>query len=160
MKRKIEQPNTIIKAKEYVYRLLNFRLRSQKEIEDKLTLKHFSTALITETIEYFKQHDLINDREFAKKWIFFRQSKLYGKNRIRFELKQKGIKDDIIEEELSEGFADSSEEEFVCQLVKKQYGKYQNIDPQKRIKRLYDYLRRRGYHHPVIMKVLNRYDER
>lgn len=143
-----------------MFRLLNFRLRSEHEIREKLLQKNFSPEDIDRTIKYFKEFDLINDRQFAKKWISSRQSKPYGQNRIRFELKQKGIKEDVIEEELFHGFLNFSEETLVCQLVEKQSVKYRGIDPVKRKKRMYDFLIRRGYNNHVIMKVLNRYDDR
>ncbi|MGE0267232.1 MAG: regulatory protein RecX [Candidatus Omnitrophota bacterium] len=155
-----DKQKSIIKAKEYVFRLLNFRLRSEHEIREKLLQKNFSPEDIDRTIKYFKEFDLINDRQFAKKWISSRQSKPYGQNRIRFELKQKGIKEDVIEEELFHGFLNFSEETLVCQLVEKQSVKYRGIDPVKRKKRMYDFLIRRGYNNHVIMKVLNRYDDR
>jgi len=154
-----DNQQSIIKAKEYVFRLLNFRLRSEHEIREKLIKKNFSPDDITKTIGYFKELDLINDRQFAKKWISSRQSKPYGQNRIRFELKQKGIDDDVLEEELSLGFINFSEEDVVCQITRKQTLKFQNIEPVKRKKRIYDYLIRRGFKNQIIMKVLNRYDD-
>lgn len=159
MQKKSDNPKSAINAREYVYRLLNYRLYSEHEIREKMDRKHFSLTDINQTISYFKELDLVNDRLFAKKWISSRQSKPYGRDRIRFELKQKGIKDDVLKEELSVAFTDFSEEEVVCQLIRKQAAKYREIEPAKRKKRVYGYLIRRGFDNRTIMKALNQYDD-
>lgn len=160
MQKVSDNENAIIKAREYVFRLLNFRPRSEHEVRDKLIQKKFPQTDIEQTISYFKELDLINDRQFAKKWISSRQSKPYGQNRIRFELKQKGINDEVIEEELSAGFKDFSEEAVICQFIEKLNHKYRNIEPARRKKRMYDFLIRRGFNTQAIMKVLSHYDDR
>jgi len=84
-------------------------LRSEQEIYNKLKQKRFSHDHIKRTVQYFKEIGLINDRQFAQKWILSRLAKPFGKDRIRFELKEKGIDTAIIEEELGQALHDYPE---------------------------------------------------
>lgn len=148
----------LLKAKQAVDRLLKIRLRSEQEIRSRLLLKQFPDEVISEVINFYKELGLIDDRQFAKRWIVSRQSKPYGLNRIRFELKNKGISEQILNEELSAGFENFSEDQVVCQLAKRRAEKYTNIEPEKRRKRIYDYLQRRGFSQKSIIKAIKNYD--
>ena len=147
---------TLSQAKTAVERLLKIRLRSQKEILDKLKLKNFSAPVIEETIEYFKKLNLINDRQFAQKWIESRLLKPFGINRIRFELRNKGIDEDIIQEELEDLKNNLPEEEIVEAVAKRRAENYKGIDRTKLKQRLYGYLVRKGFRGPAIFKALKK----
>ncbi|MBU4333274.1 MAG: recombination regulator RecX, partial [Candidatus Omnitrophica bacterium] len=144
----------LFKAKNIVYQLLNFRERSEKEIRDKLNTKGISGNIIGNCINYFKDLDLINDRQFAKKWINYRLNKPFGISRIRMELKQKGVKSDILEEELAHSQDNFDELSIVIELAQRRLEKYKNIDDQKARQRLYGYLTRRGFSGNSIRKTL------
>ncbi len=145
-------------ARQIVYRLLKIRLRSEQEIRSRLRLKKIPETTADDVVAYFKELGLIDDRVFARKWIAYRQSKPYGRSRIRFELRNKGIQEDILNEELRQGYEDFSEEQVVCDLAERRAQKYDNIDPEKRRKRIYDYLQRRGFAPNTIIKALKHYD--
>ena len=70
------------------------------------------------------------------------------------ELKQKGIKADIIEEELTESQESFDELSTVIELAQRRLQKYKNIDDQKAQQRLYGYLTRRGFSGNSIRKTL------
>ncbi len=53
--------NTLQSAKGAVFRLLKIRLRSEKEIRDKLAQKGFSKQLLDQVVVYFKDIDLIKN---------------------------------------------------------------------------------------------------
>jgi len=141
-------------ARNTVYRLLKFRIRSEKEIKDKLKAKNVADELIDETVVYFKELGLIDDRRFAREWISSRLLKPFGIKRIRHELEIKGIDCDILEEELKKAFQDDREEEIVFQLARNQAERYKGIDPLKAKQRLFSYLSRRGFNTDVIYKTI------
>ena len=85
MKRSRSVKDTVPEAKNYIYRLLKIRFRSEREVRDKLRQKGFSEPTADEAVGYFKGIDLINDRLFAQKWIAWRLNKPFGIHRIRFE---------------------------------------------------------------------------
>ncbi len=140
------------KAREAVFRLLKIRFRSEQEIRERLTRKQFSKETVEQTIPYFKELGLIDDRQFARKWISSRLLKPFGINRIQFELRNKGIQDEIIHEALRNLTDDYPEEEIVFRLAKQQASKVKNVDLNKSRQRIYGYLARRGFRSATIFK--------
>lgn len=143
-------------AKNYVFRLLKVRFRSEKEIHDKLRHRGFTQETIAETINYFKQLRLIDDHQFARKWIAARLSLLqpFGIHRIRFELKEKGIAPEAIDEAWAQATVNYSEGDVVGRLAQRQLAKYLHMDSMKRRQRVYGYLLRRGFNPQVILKAI------
>lgn len=148
--------DTFEEARNYVFRLLKIRFRSEKEVRDKLQQKGFSQETIARTVGYFKELDLVNDRQFAQEWIASRLSsnKPFGIHRIRFELKEKGIGPDLIEEEFAQATADYCEEDVVFRLAQRQAAKCRNVGAPKRKQRVYGYLMRRGFNPQVVLKAI------
>lgn len=147
---------TLAQAKKSVERLLKIRPRSQKELTDKLKYQEFDQATIDQTLDYFKGLKLIDDREFARQWIQWRAARPFGSNRIRFELKQKGVSQDIIEELLKIFKENVSEEETVTELAKRRKALLKGLEPDKLRTRLYGYLLRKGFSPATVIKVLKR----
>lgn len=144
------------RARNAIFRLLKVRLRSEQEIRERLERKQFCEDIIEKTIQYFKEIELIDDRQFAQKWISSRLLKPFGMNRIRYELKTKGIQDEIIQQELKNIKDDYPEEEIVLNLVKKQAARHKNIEPNKLKSRIYGYLARKGFRSEIILKALKK----
>ena len=142
------------RARNAVFRFLKNRLHSEKEIRDKLAKKKFDTQIITQTIQYFKDINLIDDRQFTQQWIASRLAKPFGINRIRFELNAKGIPKTILKEEIQNMFVQYPEVEIVTELLKKQKEKYHDADQMKIKQRLYGYLARRGFNNDAITKAM------
>ncbi|NQU73859.1 MAG: regulatory protein RecX, partial [Candidatus Omnitrophica bacterium] len=65
----MDQEKTLVRAKNCAYRLLSYRSRSIKEINDRLKKKGFSPAIIKKTVTHLKQINYLNDEEFAKSWV-------------------------------------------------------------------------------------------
>ena len=146
-------------AKRATFLFLKVRDRSEKEIRDRLLQKKIPNDVITETLNYFKKSNFVNDRQFAKAWIRYRLAKPYGINRIRLELKEKGIQPDIIKEELVEASSNYAQEETILGVIKKRWPRYKTQDPIKAKQKLYGYLARRGFSLGAIKKALNLYDD-
>ena len=128
-------------------------MRSEKEVRDKLKIKGMSALVIDETISYFADLDLINDRDFARKWISFRLLKPFGINRIKFELENKGISSDVIQSEVASISHEYSEMDVVTPLVLKRLEKYKGVEPKIIKQRIFSYLSTRGFSADTIMKV-------
>lgn len=142
------------KARSRVFRMLKLRLHSEHEIVSKLEKNHFSQEIINQTVGYFKDLQFIDDRLFAQKWIESRLLKPFGFIRIAFELKNKGIHQDIIDEEITKYKDEYPETEAVCDLAKKRAHKYRNLEPEKIKQRVYGYLSRRGFSPNTIYKAI------
>jgi regulatory protein len=135
----------ISKARETVFRMLRMRPRSEKELRDKLKLKEFSDDTIDATIEYLKKIRLIDDQQFARAWINSRLSRPFGLKRIQFELQNKGVSKNIIQQQFDTVKETYEEKEVVVELAKRRYARYKNIDTTKAKRRVFDYLARRGF---------------
>ena len=154
----IQEKEAVKKAKGTVFQLLKIRQRSEKEIREKLKTKKFAKSVIEEVIAYLKRLELVDDRQFANKWISYRLRKPYGKHRIKFELKEKGIAETIIEDEYTNVLNQNnySELETILSLTEKQRLRYKNIEPNKMKQRIYGYLCRRGFSQDKILQAIKR----
>ena len=142
------------RAKAVVYRLLKIRLRSTKEIEEKLRRKEFSKKTIENIIGYFTKLKFLDDELFAKAWINSRLNKPFGVKRIRFELKIKGITNDILNAKLAEALENLDKGDLVDKLVGKMKMRYRHVVKLKAQQRAYGYLSRRGFDNDIVMKVI------
>jgi regulatory protein len=144
------------KARVSAFRFLKIRQRSIGELREKLAAKGFSKATVDETVAFLVEKKFLDDRAFAKAWIRYRQARPYGAGRIRMELRQKKIADDILQEELAAAFGEYEEEDVVFDLARRRAARYQGIDPAKRKKRVFDFLARRGFGLEAINKAVRK----
>ena len=96
-KKEILKTEELFSAKEYALRALTRRIHSQKEVEQKLKKKEVSSVIINEVIKFLSDRKYLNDQTYAERFTeerFFR--KKFGLNRIKNELKRKGISEVII----------------------------------------------------------------
>ena len=98
--------------------LLARRPCSKKEIERKLIMNRYMKDTIDLVLYKLNKEKLIDDQIFSEQWFSYRSSQKYGPSRIRMELKQKGISDDIIHNVMS-GFSDSGFNENAVNLAKR-----------------------------------------
>jgi regulatory protein len=140
--------NSLVRAQ--CFRYLSYRLRSIWEIETYLKRKAYSPGLIKDTVDYLLDKKLINDQEFADRWI---ENRLLLKptsiNILKLELKQKRIKSEIIEQALAKHNID--ELQIINQLIDK---KRQQLKYQDNLK-LMQLLARRGFSYDLIKRSLN-----
>ena len=91
----------ITKAKERALKLLEYRARSRVEIERRLAKAGFAEDIIEETLARLETLGLIDDVQFSQSWVNHRMAgKPMGKTRIKWELRQKGIAPNLVDEAL------------------------------------------------------------
>ncbi len=83
------------------FRFASSRLHSEKEISDYLIRKKQLPPDISKIIQRLKDLSVINDEEYAKWLASFRQKAGKSKKLIGFELRTKGVSDEIIKLVLS-----------------------------------------------------------
>src|SRR5262245_19591740 len=130
------------RARNIGFRLLKIRHRSEKEIKDRIKLKGINDETIEQTLQYFRDAQFIDDRQFARWWISSRLTKPFGFKRIQFELRNKGISDEILRDELAEMSGRVSEIQLVESLVQKRLARFKNVDPTTKKRRLFEFLAR------------------
>lgn len=154
------------------YRFLSYRPRSEKEVRDYL-IKKVKTQrtkdkidlqndkligeVIDSVISKLKQHKFLDDFEFVRWWIDQR-SKVKPKalKFIIFELKQKGISKELIEEVLEdEDFQTTSDFDKALDLANKRIKRYINEEPKKRYEKMFRFLASKGFDWDTIKKVVD-----
>jgi len=79
-------------------RFLSFRPRSEKEVRDYLTKKKCDDVTAKRIIDSLKRDKFINDEEFIKWWVEQRTLlKPKAWRVIKYELKQKGVAEELFE---------------------------------------------------------------
>ena len=132
-------------ARQAAFSLLSHRMRSKKEIADRLKRKDFQHSVVNGTIDFLCQAGLVDDRKFATAWINDRLNlKPSGFLLLRRELRQHGIEESIIEELLSE-ISEVDEVERAQVLLEKRKARYSGLDGQVARRRMTGFLARRGF---------------
>ena len=142
------------KALNYAFLLLKFRLRSEKELCNRLKKKKFDAEVIKNTLAFLKEKAFIDDNYFAKAWIEWRIKKPLGIRRLKEELKLKGIDKEIIDSQIQKIKETYIEEDLVSELAQKKLGLLKGIYPYKAKQRVYAYLIRRGFSPDVVIDVI------
>ena len=145
----------LLRARDYVRRLLNFRPRSIQETRTRLKQKRYSALIIEQAIQEAEEHGWLDDEAFAKLWVQDRlATKPKGRAVLKSELRAKGIANELIEQVLSQ--VDIPEEQMIQQLIEEQKARYQGDDRITRERKLYAFLRRRGFSPEAIRRALRR----
>ena len=148
------------KAKAYAFLLLKFRLRSEKEIVERLKKKKFAPEVIDQTVSFLKSKSFIDDGLFAKAWVDSRLKKPFGLNRVVRELRIKGITEEIIQGQVNCFKEDYPEKEIVFALAKERSKRFKGVEPQKARQRLYGYLLRRGFSVDTVIDAIDKLDKK
>ena len=152
---RIVRAEQVAKAKEKALRLLDFRPRSRAEISRSLARAGFAEDVVEETLERLEDLSLIDDEQFARTWVAHRLAgKGMGKARIKWELRQKGVPNEAIEEALS-AVDGETERRSALEAARRRWVRDTSADDRTKRRRLAAFLRRQGYDWSIISAVLN-----
>jgi regulatory protein len=142
-------------AQQQAYRLLSYRSRTARELQDRLRQKGFEPGVVDEVLRRLEDDGYLNDRRFAEDWARYRlQSKPMGRRRLALELHRRGLDRALIEEVVRDIYIEFDETSLAQQAAKKRLGRM-NIprSPQER-QRLVRYLEGQGFDVAVIRSAL------
>ena len=128
--------------------LLSLRDRTKKELQQKLNEKYRNSRMVEKSVLKLVELGYINDKEYAVSYIMSRK---YGKQRITYNLMQKGIGRETIEEayfSIEEEYEKNIEDEKLEKAIEKNIKKEEN--------KLIQYLVRQGF---SLNKILSKYKE-
>ena len=74
------------------------REHSEKELRNKLNSRGFNAELISQVLEELQTEGLLSDSRFTEAFITYRTNRGYGPVRIKQELRERGIADEIMEQ--------------------------------------------------------------
>lgn len=148
------------KAKVYALRVSNLRPRSVEELKEKLRDKGFTQEVIDGVISEFAKNGVLNDSKFSKLWVESRlHSNPKGAFLLKRELKEKGVKDEVIDQAIKESAGEHSEYEVVKTLAESRMAALKGLEAAAVKRRLFGYLRRRGFTVETIMRVIRELGE-
>ncbi len=128
-------------------RYVAIRPRSEWEIDFYLKRKEVDKDTAGEVIQRLRNLNLLSDLDFARSWIANRRLlKSTSKRRLRLELMQKRVPNDIIDEALAEDQTD--ERQALRDLIEKKRRRYPDDH------KLMQYLARHGFNYDDIKDVL------
>ena len=129
----------------HALRLLAASPKTRRELERKLSDKGYEEAVIRNTLDELERQGLLSDRNFAVDLVSrFIHARPSGARRIRFELKRRGVPAKLQEEVLAQFQADD-ERGRARELAAERWRRFSHLPVEKRIKRVYDFLIRRGF---------------
>ena len=140
-------------AKQYALKLLSYKGRSEREIEERLRKKGVSSEVISSTMHYLKDAGFIDDRLLAE--ALKREAlthRMLSRAGARHFILRRGIPRRIVDSIFRD--SEDTDRENALRLADKKLrilGRYPR-DVAKR--RLYNLLLRRGYSSGMIIKVL------
>lgn len=143
------------RARNYAFKLFKIRPRSEEELVFRLRQKKYSAGIIEGLIKAFKSVGYLDDLSFARAWVKERINKPLGLKRLIFELRQKGIDNEIIETVFKEVKEQYPERKIIIDLIKDKFKKLlaEKLDFKAK-RKIQGYLLRRGFSPEVIMDVL------
>lgn len=148
----------LAQAREHVLRLLSFRPRSIRETQSRLKRAGYSAPLIERVIQEAEERGWLDDAAFAKLWVKDRlATRPKGRAQLKNELRAKGVPNELIEQALNE--VEMDEGQIIQQLIEQQKGRYPGDDRVTRERKLYAFLRRRGFAPEVIRRALRQLED-
>ena len=109
------------KAEQRAYRLLALRACSEKELQTKLRGGGFAETVVEAVIEKCRELGYLNDGNYARQRARdLAVNRLAGDRRIAFDLRERGISEELSREAIAEVRGELSQEEAVDRIL----GKY------------------------------------
>ena len=146
---------------EYALKALGRRMRSESDLrrlmQAKVEREPSGAAKIAAVLARLKEYGYLDDSQFAETYTRLRQeNEKFGQRRVRQDLSQKGVSQQIITDTIETRYADVSEEALARQhLERKRIRKPENEKETARVMRR---LVAAGFSTGVIYKILRQWD--
>lgn len=130
-------------AKSMAVKFLVMKLRSERDVREKLDNEGYDDEVISNVIEELKSMGYINDRMYAQKYVYDRSKlKPQSKKLLKYDLINRGIPEEITDEVLTDWEID--ETAVAESLIRRKFGKY-DFNDLKVQKKIYSFLQHRGF---------------
>lgn len=141
-------------SRSYALKLLQYRPRSRKEMQQRLSKKGFDEDEISNTLRFLEDTGLIEDRLLASGLMRDAVERRYlGRKGVESLLYQRGIDKELINEMLS-SHTEDMEIEAAKRLIEKRFKTLKGYPQDIIARRLIGMLRRRGFSGDVINRSL------
>lgn len=133
---------TAISIRRTAMDLLACREHSRRELQQKLALRFSDSDLIDSELDRLCSERLQSDERYAEAYLHSRAQRLYGPTRIKAELRERGIAEDIVAAVFSAAAIDWSAN--LRTLESKKFGLKPPADLREKAKRI-RFLQYRGF---------------
>ncbi|HAA55305.1 MAG TPA: hypothetical protein DCE42_11150 [Myxococcales bacterium] len=148
----------LMRAKIMTLEYISYKPRTEHEVRKKLKGKEFAAWIINDVVARFIDLGYINDESYARAYVRSRlKNQGYGPQRIRMDLKKKGVAEDLVEQ----GLETYQHDDDALDTAKRHASRrWMNLlqkerDPRKRSKKLMDFLVRRGFDFETTRNILD-----
>ena len=141
-------------ARNTALNLLSQREHSQFELQQKLSLRNYSTDIIESVVTRLLKENLLSDARYSESYARMRANKGYGPLRIRQELYERGVAKEIVGEMLSENETDWLD--ILQRTHDKKFKPSQPDSTAERAKRI-RFLQQRGFGLDLINQVFKKF---
>lgn len=144
-------------AREIAYlqslKFIDYRERSEAEIRSYLNKREITEDVMDDVIDRLHRSGLVDDLRFAENWVENRaEFRPRGRRALSYELRQKGISEEIIQETLDQ----YDEEAMAYQAALKQSKKYNKLEWRDFRKKMVGFLTRRGFSYDIAAPTITR----
>lgn len=141
------------RAQEKALYLLEYRSHSKKELAEKIARTAASKEAAQAAADRMEELGLVDDEAYARELarVLFTR-KRYGKMRVKQELRQKGIANELIEELLSEYDNEDEALENLQEILARKYPDWREDERTRR--RAFAGLQRLGYSYELIRRAM------
>jgi regulatory protein len=145
-------------AKESSLRLISRRMRSEKELVDKLKSKKYDDGIIQRVMESLNKLNLINDQDLTKKFISdtIHLKRPLGKMALKFKLQKLGIDKETAVKGINENLDEETEVKLAYDAAEKKLKSLKRYPKEKQKQRIYSFLAQRGFNYSIVKKVMNK----
>lgn len=140
------------RARERVLYLLKSSDKTEQELRRKLKEGWYPQDVIDGTMDFLKQHRLINDENYGKRYAEYYSVKR-SKRQIQYELQKKGLEKEMIQDIMEEQPVD--EEAQIRAYLTKKHLTEKELDAKERNKAMAA-LGRKGYSYDAVARVMGR----
>ena len=146
---------------DYAVKALGRQMRTEAELQRLMIARAEpganGAAAIVAAIARLKEHGYLDDQSFAETYARLRQeNEKLGARRVRQDLKQKGVRSDLIEETLHARYGQSSEEALAREHLERK--RIQKPTNEKETARVMRRLVAAGFSTAVIYKILRQWN--
>ncbi len=128
------------------------RPRSEKELDYWFEKKNIEKVLVQSLKKKLRDFGLLDDREFCEWWITQRMEfRPRSRRGLIYELSQKGIKRELVEEVLKT--IDFDEVSLAKKIIEKNSYRWERLGERDKKRKIGEFLSRQGYSWEVIKKV-------
>ena len=140
-------------AKSAAVKLLGFRARTRRHLEDKLRGKGVPVEATEQALDDLQRAGYIDDESYARDRVeaLLRQSKR-GPVALKHALIQDGLDGHLVERVVSQRLEDEDPGEWALEVAMQRVKRLRGLDADTARRRLYGYLSRRGFDEAHVLR--------